>query len=62
MNLGLGPLPLPIPTLGLGHWTQNERCEIDVNASFIIVAPERAALKLAGRGMFYFNPNQIAQL
>lgn len=61
VNLGLGPLPFPVPTLGFGYRTQNDRRGIDINGSCVIVAPERVALKLAGRVMFYFNPNEVKQ-
>jgi hypothetical protein len=61
VNLGLGPFPLPLPTLGFGYRTQNDRHGLDINAAGVMVAFDRAAVKLAGRCMFYFDPNEVRQ-
>lgn len=57
VNLGLGPLPFPVPTLGGGYRRQRNQHGLDLNASAVIVAPERVGVKWAGRYLHYFSPN-----
>jgi len=57
VNLGMGPLPFPVPTLGGGYRNQRNRHGLDVNASIVIVAPERVGVKWTGRYLHYFSPN-----
>ncbi len=61
VNLGVGPLPFPLPTLGFGYRTQNDRHGMDLSAAGVMVAFDRAALKLSGRCLFYFSPNELKQ-
>lgn len=55
MNFGLGPLPFPVPTLGGGYRIQKDRHGLDLNASFVIVAPERVGMKFSSRYLHYFS-------
>lgn len=57
VNFGLGPLPFPVPTLGGGYRIQKNRHGLDLNASAVIVAPERVGVKFASRYLHYFDPS-----
>jgi hypothetical protein len=58
LNFGIGPLPFPVPMLGGGYRIQSKQHGIDLNASAVIVAPERLATKFSGRYLHYFTQKQ----
>jgi len=55
LNVGIGPLPFPVPIVGYGYRMQSKQRGLDLNASAVIVAPERIATKFSGRYLHYFT-------